>query len=75
MLCSFYPEVDINEIGHCKSRSIANFLENGKTMRKAPIMESKNFFTEILRSNAVDFSISENNSVNQPRVHQKVAHT
>ena len=36
------------------------FLKHGKTIRKAPIMESKNFFTENLRLNTVNFSIREN---------------
>ena len=59
MLCSFYPEVDISETGHVRSRSTA-FLKNRKTIRKAPIMESKNLFTGNLLSTAVDFSIREN---------------
>ena len=36
------------------------FLRYGKTIRKAPIMESKSFFTENLQSTAVDNSISVN---------------
>ena len=35
------------------------FLKNGKTFRKAPIMEYVNFFTENLWSTALDFVVSE----------------
>ena len=59
IFCSFYPEVDISETGHVRNRSIA-ILKKGENIRKAPIMESRNFFTENLRPAAVDFSISEN---------------
>ena len=54
-----FLEVDINETGHGRSRSIA-ILKNGKTIRKTRIMEPKNFFAENLQSTAIDFSISEN---------------
>ena len=67
MFCSFYAEVDIKEIGHVRSRSITNFLENVKTIRKAPIMESKKFLTENLRSTTIDFSISENKTFWKPQ--------
>ena len=59
MLCSFYSEIDICETGHVRSRSIA-ILKNGKTIMKAPIMESKNIFKDNLLSTAIDLSISEN---------------
>ena len=59
MFCYFYAEVDISETDHVRGRSIA-ILKNGKTIMKAPIMESRNFFTENLLSTVVDFSISEN---------------
>ena len=36
------------------------FLKKWETIRKAPIMESKNFFIENLLSTVVDFFISEN---------------
>ena len=59
MFCLFCPEADISETCYVRSRSIA-ILKDSKTVRKAPIMESKNFFTENLWLTAVDFSISEN---------------
>ena len=61
-LCSvlFYPELDVNEIDHVRSRSIANIVENRKSIRKAPIMEYESFFIENLQLTGVDFSISEN---------------
>ena len=49
MFCSLCPEVDVNEAGHNRSWPIA-ILKKGKTIRKAPIMDSI----------AVDLSISEN---------------
>ena len=59
MFCSPCPEVDINETGHVRSTFIAN-PKNGKTIRKAYIMESKNFFTKKVRTTAVNSSASEN---------------
>ena len=41
-------------------RGLKLFLRNGKTIREAPIMESKSFFTENPWMTAVDFSIKEN---------------
>ena len=61
MFCFFfYPEVDVIEIDHVRRRSIANVIENGRSIRKAPIMEYESFFTENLQLTGVDFSISDN---------------
>ena len=43
---SLYHVVDIKEAGHVRSWSNAILKKNGKTIRKVPMMESKNFFTE-----------------------------
>ena len=53
MFYSLCPEFGISETGHVRRRSIA-ILKNGKTIRKASIIESKNFFIENLQLTTVD---------------------
>ena len=52
-MCGIIIEQPLNETG------LQLFLRNGKTIREAPIMESKGFFTEKLLMTAVEFPIKE----------------
>lgn len=44
MFCSLCPEVDVNEAGHNRSRSIA-ILRNGKTVKISIIIKCRRTFT------------------------------